>query len=136
MKDRKILLIHDSKGHINFFSEGMDTHRQALPLLSGSLRVERECDGHETRISLIHPTERVASQPQPLTATARAFLAQYVSPAVLEVFPEWQGILLESPALGEAVWIVRDHQTGRKLAQKTGQPFLLLDEILAQEGQS
>lgn len=136
MKDCKILLVHGPKGNISFFSEGMDTHTQALPLPSGSLRVEQEHEGHETRISLSYPTDRAASQPQPLTAAARAFLAQYVSPAVLEVFPEWQGILIKSPTLKEAVWIVRDHQNGRRLAQETGHPFTLLDEILAQEGQS
>jgi hypothetical protein len=136
MKDRKILLVHSSKGNISFFSKGVDTHMQTLPLLSGSLRVEREQDEHKTRISLSYLTDRAASQPQPLTTVARAFLAQYVSPAVLEVFPEWQGMLIESPTLGEAVWVVRDHQNGRRLAQETGQPFILLDEILAQEGQS
>jgi hypothetical protein len=136
MKDRKILRVHGSEGNISFFSEGVDNHRQTLPLLLGSLQMEREHEGHETCISLLHPTERAASQPQPLTAAARAFLAEYVSSAVLEVFPEWQGILIESPTLKEAVWVVRDHQTGRRLAQETGHPFLLLDEILAQEGQS
>ena len=137
MKDRKIMLARGSERNISSVSECVDSlYMQALPLLSGSLRVEREHDRHEIRISLLHPEERAEGQPHPLTAAARAFLAQYVSLAVLEIFPEWQGILLESPALGEAVWIVRDHQTGRKLAQKTGQPFLLLDEILAQERQS
>jgi hypothetical protein len=136
MKDRKLLLVHSSEGKISFFSEGADTHRQTLPLLSGSWRVEREHDEHKTRISPLYPTERAASQPPPLPAAARVFLAQYVSPAVLEVFPEWQGILIESPTLKETVWIVRDHQTGYQLAQETGQPFILLDEILVQEGYS
>ena len=136
MEDRKILLAHGSKRNISFVSEGVDNHMQALPLLSSSLRVEREHDRHETRISLLHLEERAEGQSQPLTAAARAFLAQYVSPAVLEVFPEWQGILIESPALGEAVWVVRDHQNGQRLAQETGQPSILLDEILAQEGQT
>jgi len=130
MTERKILLVHGSEPNISFVFEGVDSHMQALPLLSASLRPEREHDRHETRISLFHPEERAASHPQPLTAAARAFLAQYVSPAFLEVFPEWQGILIEVPALKEAVWIVRDHQNGRRLTQETGQPFLLLDEIL------
>jgi hypothetical protein len=136
MKDRKLLLVHSAEENINFFSEGADTHRQTLPLLSGSLRVEREPDEHKTRISSLYPTEQAASQPQPLTAAARTFLAQYVFPAVLEVFPEWQGILIKSPILKETVWIVRDHQTGCQLAQETGQPFILLDEILLREGHS
>jgi hypothetical protein len=136
MKDRKILLVHGSKGNISFFSKGMDTHMQTLPLLSGSLRMEREHDEYKTRISPLYPTERAASQPQPLTVAARTFLAQYISPAVLEVFPEWQGILIESPTLKETIWIVRDHQTGCQVAQETGQPFILLDEILIQEGYS
>jgi hypothetical protein len=136
MEDRKIMLARGSERHISFVSEGVDSHMQALPLLSGSLRVEREHDGHETRISLLHLEERAEGQPQPLTAAARAFLVQYVSPAVLEVFPEWQGILIEFPALEEAVWVVRDHQNGRRLAQETGQPSIRLDEILAQEGQT
>lgn len=76
----------------------------------------------------------MASQKQPLTGTARAFLAQYVSPEVLEVFPEWQGILIELPTLGETTWVVRDHQTGRRLTQETGQSSLCLDEILAHQG--
>ena len=136
MKDCKILVRRGSKRNISFVSEDVDNHRQALPLLSSSLRVEREHDGRETRISLLHLKERAEGQPQPLTAAAREFLAQYVSPAVLEVFPEWQGILIESPALEEAVWIVRDPQNGRRLAQETGQPSILLDEILLQEGQT
>jgi hypothetical protein len=114
----------------------MDNRMHTLPPLLGSLRVEREHEEHKTRISLSHLTDRAASQPQPLTTAARAFLAQYVSPAILEVFPEWQGMLIKSPTLKEAVWIVRDHQNGRRLAQETGHPFILLDEILAQEGQS
>jgi hypothetical protein len=134
MEDRKILLVHGSERTPNFVSEGVDNHRKALSLLSESLRVEREHDRNETRTSRLHPEEQAASQPQPLTGAARAFLAQYVSPAVLEVFPEWQGILIEFPVLEEAIWVVRDHQTGRRLAQETGQPSICLDEILAQEG--
>lgn len=117
MEDRKILLARGSERNIS----------------SGSLRVEREHDRHETRMSLLHSEERAEGQPHPLTAAAHAFLAQYVSPAVLEVFPEWQGLLIESSTLG-TVWVVRDHQNGWRLAQETGQSFILLDQILAQEG--
>src|SRR5215203_6322544 len=136
MEDCKLLLARDSKRNISSVSEGVDNHTQALPLLSSSLKVEREHSRHETRVSLLHLEERVEGQSPPLTAAAHAFLAQYVSPAVLEVFPEWQGILIESPALGEAVWVVRDHQSGQRLAQETGQPSILLDQILVQEGQT
>jgi hypothetical protein len=134
MEDCKTLLARDSKRNSNFVSEGVDDHLQTLPLLSSSLQAEREHDRPDTRISLLHLKERAESQSPPLTAAAQAFLAQYVCPAVLEVFSEWQGILIESPALGEAVWIVRDPQNGRRLAQETGRPSILLDEILAQEG--
>jgi predicted metal-dependent HD superfamily phosphohydrolase len=70
-----------------------------------------------------------------MTAAARAFLAHYVSPAVLEIFHEWQGILIEVPALEGAVWVVHDPQYGRQLANETGKPAILLDAILAQHGQ-
>ena len=72
----------------------------------------------------------------PLTDEARAFLEQYISPAVLAVFPEWQGLLIKSSVRGEAVWVVRNHQNGQKLAQETGQPVILLDEVLAEKGQT
>ena len=98
MEDRKILLAHDSERKSSFTSEGVENlSRQALPLLSARVRGEREHNGHETRISLLPLEEPAEGQPQPLSAAARAFLAQYVSPAVLEVFPEWQGILIEFP---------------------------------------
>jgi hypothetical protein len=134
MKDRKILLIHDAERNISFISEGMDDHVQALLPLPESLRLERERNSHETRISILHSEEQTESQPQPLTDAARAFLAQYVPLAVLEVFPEWQGILIESPTLKEAVWVVRDHQNGQRLAQETGQSSICLDELLTQQG--
>src|SRR5215813_6495346 len=126
MEDPRILLIHGSEGNISCVSEGMDQHMQAFLLLPESLRIEREHDRHKTSTSLSHSEERTEIRPQPLTAAARAFLAQYVSLGVLEVFPEWQGILIKFPTRAEAVWIVRDHQNGRRLAQETRQPFILL----------
>lgn len=63
-------------------------------------------------------------------------MAQYVSPAVLEVFPEWQGILIEFPALEGVVWVVQDSQYGRQLASETGNPAILLDAMLAQQGRT
>lgn len=80
--------------------------------------------------------EQSGGTPLPLTDEARAFLEQYISPAVLEVFPEWQGLLIKSSISGEAVWVVRNHQDRWKLAQETGHPAILLDEALAQEGQT
>jgi len=136
MAVRNLLLVLGAEHHPSVLSAGVDTHRQALPLLSESVQGKREHKELEPGIALLHSEEGGASKPQPLTAAAHAFLVQYVSPAVLEVFPEWQGILLESPMLEEATWVVRNHQTGQRLAQKTGQPSLCLDEILAQEGHS
>jgi len=95
---------------------------------------KRDITRHEILISLLRPQEQTAGQPQSLTATARAFLAQYVPLAVLEVFLEWQGMLVEVPALEGAVWIVRDPQYGRQLARETGKPAILLEVLLAQQG--
>src|SRR5215813_8144395 len=133
MEDRKILLVHGSDRNTNLVSEGVDNCRQDL-LLSASVRVAPEHDRQENCVSLPHLEEGEASQPHSLTTAVRAFLARYLSPTVLEVFPEWQGILIESPVLEEAVWVVRDHQHGQRLAQETGKPFIHLDEIMAQEG--
>ena len=134
MREPNVLLLHDSEGTISFISEDRDDHRQALPLLPECLRVEREQDRLEPRLSLPHSEERTEGQSQPLTVAARAFLAQYVSLRVLEVFPEWQGILIKFPTLPEAVWAVCDQQNGQRLSQETRQPFILLNELLAQEG--
>ena len=98
--------------------------------------MERAHDRHEILIAPLHPEEHAEGQPQPLTATARAFLAQYVSPAVLEVFPEWQGILIEFPALQGAVWVVHDPQDGQQLISETGKPAILLDAMLAPQGRT
>ena len=108
---------------------------RALPVLSESL-VEQKCKGSEIRVALLRPEERAVNQTQSVTAAARTFLASYVSPAVLEIFPEWQGILIEFPALGGAVWVVHEPQYGQQLANETGKPAILLDVILARRGQS
>jgi hypothetical protein len=134
MKEPKVLLLHGSESNISFVSEDRDHHMQALPLPSECLWVEREHDRHEIRLSLPSSEEQAEGQSQSLTAAARAVLAQYVSLEVLEVFPEWQGILIKFPTLAEAVWVVRDHQHGWRLSQETRQPFILLSELLAQEG--
>ena len=136
MKEPKFLLLHSSEGNINFISEDRDNHMQALSPLPESVRVKRERDRHATSLSLPQGEERIESQSQSLTVAARTFLAQYVSLGVLEVFPEWQGILIKFPTLVEAVWVVRDPQHGQRLSQETRQPFILLNDLLAQEGHS
>ena len=136
MEDYKILLIPGSEDTSSFVSEGVATGMQALSLLPESVRVKRERDRHATSLSLPQGEERIESQSQSLTVAARTFLAQYVSLGVLEVFPEWQGILITFPTLVEAVWVVRDPQHGQRLSQETRQPFILLNDLLAQEGHS
>jgi hypothetical protein len=69
-----------------------------------------------------------------LTEEVQVFFEQYLSPAVLEVFPDWQGILLACDELTGSVWIVRTIQDGRQLHAATGQPALLLADLLAQKG--
>ncbi len=71
-----------------------------------------------------------------LTEEVQAFFEQYLSPAVLEVFPDWQGILLACDELAVSVWIVRSIQDGRQLHAATGQPALLLTDLLAQKGRN
>jgi hypothetical protein len=137
MEDREILLAHGSERDPGFVSEYVDSlDPQALPLLSGSLWVEREHDRDEILVSLLYPEERAESLSHLLTAAARAFLAQYVPPTVLEVFPEWQGILIEFPALEGDIWVVPDLQHGQQLACDTGQPAILLAALLTQQGRT
>jgi hypothetical protein len=70
----------------------------------------------------------------PLILGVQAFFEQHLSPAVLEVFPDWQGILLGCDEFAVPVWIVRTVQDGRQLHAATGQPALLLSDLLAQKG--
>ncbi len=113
-----------------------DLQVQTLTPRPDELREELKYDRQETLALLRHQWEQEEGTQIPLTDEARAFLEQHVSPAVLEVFPEWQGLLIGSSALGGAVWVVRDHQNGRRLAQETSQPFILLDEVLGQKGRT
>ena len=137
MEDRETLLARSSERDTSFISESLGSlSPHALPLLSRSLRLEREHDRDEIPISLLHTEERLKGQPLALTAAAPAFLAQYVSPAVLEVFPDWQGVLIEFPALEGVVWVVHDLQYGQQLARETGKPAILLDALLAQQGRT
>lgn len=68
--------------------------------------------------------------------TLREFFAPYLSAAVLEVFPDWQGILLTCEELAVRVWVVRNRLDGEHLHAATGQPAVLLDDVLAQEGRN
>jgi len=70
-----------------------------------------------------------------LTKEVQAFFEQYLSSAILEVFPDWQGILLACEGFAVPVWVVRTMQDGRQLHAATGQPALLLSDLLAQKGQ-
>lgn len=56
--------------------------------------------------------------------------------AALEVFPDWRGLLIKSRVLDMAVWVVRNGADGEALARETGQPALLLDDVLRQKGKT
>ena len=58
------------------------------------------------------------------------------SSTFLEVFPDWQALLVKSSVLGMSVWVVRDHLHGLALAKETGHPALLLDDVIRLKGQS
>jgi hypothetical protein len=62
------------------------------------------------------------------------FLSQHVPQPALEVFSDWQGILVKSSVLDLSIWVVRTRQEGEELARETGHPALLLDDVLRQEG--
>jgi hypothetical protein len=78
----------------------------------------------------------IAGTPSPLTAAARTFLEKHVPPPVLEVFPEWQGCLITPAVLERPVWVVRNRQDGKRLAEETGEPAILLNDVLAQKGRN
>ena len=63
-----------------------------------------------------------------------AFLGQHVPSPALDVFPDWYGLLVKSSVLGMSVWLVRCRPDGEALAQETGQPALVLDDVLVQRG--
>lgn len=93
-------------------------------------------NGKMRSLSVARSTAEKSVTPRSLlTEEVQAFFEQYLSPAVLEVFPDWQGILLACDELGGSVWIVRSIQDGRQLHAATGQPALLLSDLLAQKGQ-
>ena len=87
-------------------------------------------------LSVVRSNENKAETQQSLLAEEiHTFFEQYLSPAVLEVFPDWQGILLACDECAVSVWIVRTTKDGRQLHAATGQPALLLTDLLAQKGQ-
>jgi len=64
MEDHKILLARGSERDTSFVSACVGSlYLQAWPLLSGSLRVQREHDRDQILISLLHPEERAEGQP-------------------------------------------------------------------------
>jgi hypothetical protein len=84
---------------------------------------------------ITHDSKKQSEKPRLLlTEGVQTFLEQHLAPAVLEVFPDWQGILLACDGFTAPVWIVRTIQDGRQLHAATGQPALLLSDLLAQKG--
>lgn len=65
-----------------------------------------------------------------------AFLHQYIPQAALDVYSDWQGLLIKSSVLEMNVWVVRSRTDGAEIAKETGQPALLLDDILRQKGRT
>jgi len=87
-------------------------------------------------LSLVNRHRDQAADLQPLRIEeVQTFFAQHLSPTVLEVFPDWQGILLACEPLAISVWIVRTIEDGQQLHATTGHPALLLTDLLAQKGQ-
>jgi hypothetical protein len=86
-------------------------------------------------LSLAHRSQEKSEKRHALlTEEVHAFFEQHLSSAVLEVFPDWQGILLACDELAESVWIVRTLEDGQQLHAATGQPALLLADLLTQKG--
>ena len=79
--------------------------------------------------------DKAEKQPSLLTEEVQAFFEQHLPSAALEVFPDWQGILLACDELAVSLWIVRTRHDGQQLHAATGQPALLLTDLLAQKGQ-
>jgi hypothetical protein len=132
MENQRSLLIHGSEDALSFVSECVEKYIQALLLLSEKERPGQEHQRNDPRTVLRYSLERVVNQPHLIKVTAREFLEKSVPAAVLDVFPEWEGILIEWPLLRETVWIVREQQNGQRLMQETGHPFVLFDDLLAQ----
>src|SRR5262245_56249523 len=73
------------------------------------------------------------TEPAPAT-DAKRFVARHVPHSALTAFPDWQGLLIKSSVLEMSMWIVRSRKDGEELARETGQPALLLDDVLGQKG--
>jgi hypothetical protein len=80
--------------------------------------------------------QRKAEVLRELTQQESRFFSHYMPSSVQEVFPDWQGLLINSAMLAMSVWVVRTREDGQQLAQETGHPALLLDEMLSQQGKS
>jgi hypothetical protein len=76
------------------------------------------------------------ARPLPSLDEVQAFIEQHIPATVLEVFPDWQGFLVQSSDPKAAVWIVRTREDGQRLHHLTGNPALLLTDVLAQKGRS
>jgi hypothetical protein len=72
----------------------------------------------------------------PLLTRQQEPLMPNLPPAIAEVFPDWQGILVKSAFLKLSVWVVRNRPDGEALAKDTGHPALLLEDVLALTGKN
>lgn len=89
----------------------------------------------QMRVGAREPGHRPSSVP--FGRTLYQELADATPPlAALTVYPDWQGLLIKSAVLGMSVWVVRTRQDGEDLARETGQPALLLDDVLKQKGRT
>jgi hypothetical protein len=81
--------------------------------------------------------QQAKGQPSSRERTINQELADATPPpAALQVFPDWSALLVKSTVLGMSVWVVRDRRDGEDIARETGQPALLLDDVLRQQGKT
>ena len=80
--------------------------------------------------------QRKAEVLRELTQQESRFLSHYMPSSVQEVFSDWQGLLINSTTLAMSVWVVRSREDGEQLAKETGDPAILLDDVLSQQGRS
>jgi len=81
------------------------------------------------------PSTARASQ-QSKVPVKTPFLAKHLPEPARDVFPDWEGLLVQSAVLDMCVWAVRTRQEGEELARETGHPALLLDDVLMQKGKT
>lgn len=119
---KSVLSVGSPRGTEKF--QSAQTPPSALPVNSLPDRSDHSCPTP-------HPV------PAQKARTMYEELAEATPPsAALEVFPDWQGILVKSTVLGMSVWVVRDPLHGIALAKETGHPALLLGDVLKQKGQT